>query len=147
MRGNQTVEVGISVPLLDWGKRRGKVKVAESSRRVVESRLRQESTEFGQNLFVLVERFDNQRRQLDLAQRTNDIAQRRYQTNVETFMIGKISTLDLNDSQTSKDESKRRYISELLKFWTYWYELRSLTLYDFEHRCNINADIDKILQQ
>ncbi len=147
LRGNQMVEVGVSVPLLDWGKRRGKVRVAESNRRVVESRLRQESMEFGQDLFVLVERIGNQQQQLQLASRTDEIARRRYDTNVATFMIGKISTLDLNDSQARKDESMRRYIAELYKFWNYWYQLRSLTLYDFEHRCNINADIDKILRQ
>ena len=59
-------------------------------------------------------------------------------------MIGKISTLDLNDSQTKKDESKRQYINELYKFWNYWYRIRSLTLYDYEHLGDINADIDRL---
>ncbi|MDD6280101.1 MAG: TolC family protein [Bacteroidales bacterium] len=144
LRGNQLIEVGLSIPLVDWGKRRGKVKVAESNRRVTESRLRQESLDFNQELFVLVERFGNQQEQLRIAERANEIAGQRYTTNFETFMIGKISTLDLNDSQTKKDESKRRYINELYKYWNYWYRLRSLTLYDYEHHDNINADIDKI---
>lgn len=144
LRGNQMIEVGVSIPLVDWGKRRGKVKVAESNRRVVQSRLRQETLDFNQQLFVLVERFGNQQQQLDIALRANEIADQRYNTNFETFMIGKISTLDLNDSQTTKDESKRRYINELYKFWNYWYRIRSLTLYDYEHLDNINADIDKL---
>ncbi len=144
LRGNQMIEVGVSIPLVDWGKRRGKVKVAESNRRVVQSRLRQETLDFNQQLFVLVERFGNQQQQLDIALRANEIARQRYDTNFETFMIGKISTLDLNDSQTTKDESKRRYINELYKFWNYWYRIRSLTLYDYEHLDNINADIDKL---
>lgn len=145
LRGNQMVEVGVSIPLLDWGKRRGRVKVAESNRRVTESRLRQEAMEFDQDLFVLVERFGNQQEQLQLARRTDEIATRRYDSNVETFMIGKISTLDLNDSRSRKDESRRHYVTQLYKFWLYWYQLRSLTLYDFEHHCNINTDVDKIL--
>lgn len=144
LRGNQMIEVGVSIPLVDWGKRRGKVKVAESNRRVVQSRLRQETLDFNQQLFVLVERFGNQQQQLDIALRANEIADQRYNTNFETFMIGKISTLDLNDSQTTKDESKRRYINELYKFWNYWYRIRSLTLYDYEHLDNINDDIDKL---
>lgn len=144
LRGNQLIEVGLSIPLVDWGKRRGKVKVAESNRRVMESRLRQESLDFNQQLFVLVERFGNQQQQLSIAVRANEIAGQRYTTNFETFMIGKISTLDLNDSQTKKDESKRQYINELYKFWNYWYRIRSLTLYDYEHLDNINADIDKL---
>lgn len=146
LRGNQLVEVGFSIPLVDWGKRRGKVKVAESNRRVTESRLRQETMNFNQELFVLVERFCNQQQQLSIATRSNEIAQRRYETNVETFLIGKISTLDLNDSQTKKDESMRQYINELYKFWSYWYQIRSITLYDYEHHTDINADIDKLVR-
>lgn len=144
LRGNQLVEVGFSIPLVDWGKRRGRVKVAESNRRVTESRLRQESLDFNQQLYVLVERFGNQQQQLSIAARADEIAVQRYNTNFETFLIGKISTLDLNDSQTKKDESKRRYINELYQFWNYWYQLRSLTLYDYEHHGDINADIDKL---
>lgn len=144
LRGNQLVEVGFSIPLVDWGKRRGKVKVAESNRRVTESRLRQESLDFSQELFVLVERFGNQQQQLSIAARADEIARLRYATNFETYMIGKISTLDLNDSQSKKDESKRRYISELYKFWNYWYQIRSITLYDYEHHGDINADIEKL---
>ena len=144
LRGNQLVEVGFSIPLVDWGKRRGRVKVAESNSRVTESRLRQESLDFNQQLYVLVERFGNQQQQLSIAARADEIAVQRYNTNFETFLIGKISTLDLNDSQSTKDESKRRYINELYQFWNYWYQLRSLTLYDYEHHGDINADIDKL---
>lgn len=144
LRSNQLVEVGFSIPLVDWGKRRGKVKTAESNRRVTESRLRMESMNFNQELFVLVERFCNQQQQLNLATRANEIARRRYDTNFETFMIGRISTLDLNDSQTRKDESMRQYVNELYKFWNYWYQIRSITLYDYEHHSDINADFDKL---
>ncbi len=144
LRSNQLIEIGVEIPLLDWGKRLGKVKVAESNRRVTESRLRQEALDFNQQLFVLVERFGNQQQQLSIASRANEIADQRYRTNFETFLIGKISTLDLNDSQAKKDESKRQYINELYKFWNYWYQIRSLTLYDYEHLGDINADIDKL---
>lgn len=140
------MEVGISVPLLDWGKRRGRVKVAESNRRVTESRLRQERADFNQDLFVLVERFCNQQSQLAIAARSNEIARKRYDTNVQTYMIGKISTLDLNDSQSKKDEAMRQYVNELYKFWNYWYQIRSLTLYDYEHRDNITADIERLVK-
>lgn len=146
LKGNQLAQVGFSIPLLDWGRRRGKVKVAESNRRVTQSRLRQESMNFNQELFVLVERFCNQQSQLAIAERTNTIARKRYDTNVQTFLIGKISTLDLNDSQSKKDESMRQYINELYKFWSYWYQLRSLTLFDYATLQPINADIDKLVK-
>ncbi len=143
---NQLVEVGFSIPLVDWGKRKGKVKVAESNRRVTESRLRQESMNFNQELYVLVERFCNQRQQLDLAARANEIARQRYDTNVQTYLIGMISTLDLNDSQARKDECMRNYINELYLFWSYWYQIRSITLYDYQRGDLIDSDIERFLE-
>ena len=83
LKDNQIVEVGFKIPILDWGKRRGQVKVAESNREVVENRLRQETMDFNQNLFILVERFNNQRAQLNIADMADQIAQKRYNTNVE----------------------------------------------------------------
>jgi outer membrane protein TolC len=147
LKDNQVVEVGFKVPLLDWGKRRGQVKVAQSNREVVQSRLRQEAMDFNQNLFILVEQFNNQRAQLDIANEADEIAQKRYKTNVETFMIGRISTLDLNDAQVSKDEARQKHISELFYYWYYYYQLRSLTLWDFEKNTNIDADFEAIVKK
>lgn len=147
LKDNQVVEVGFKIPILDWGKRRGKVKVSESNRDVVRSRLRKEQMEFDQNIFILVERFNNQRRQLEISLRADTIARQRYDTNVETFMIGKISTLDLNDSQVSKDESRQAYINQLYLYWNYYYQLRSVALWDFSSNKGIDADIEAIVRR
>lgn len=145
LKDNQVVQIGFDIPILDWGKRRGKVKVAESNRKVTESKLRQESADFSQNIFILVERYRNQQRQLEISKRSDEIAAKRYATNVETFMIGKISTLDLNDSRVSKDEARREYINELYLFWNYYYQIRSLTLWDYSRSTDIDADIERDL--
>lgn len=146
LRDNQVVEVGVRVPLIDWGKRRGRVRVAQSNREVVQSRLRKETQDFNRDLFVLVERFANQGEQVRIALRADTIASQRYRTNVETYLIGKISTLDLNDSQASKDDSRRQYISNLYRYWSYYYQLRSLTLWDYERREPLMADFEKIIK-
>lgn len=146
LRDNQVVEIGVSVPLLDWGKRRGAVKSAESRRELVASTLRKEAMDFNSNLFVLVERFNNQSEQLRLADRAAEIATRRYETNVETFLIGRISTLDLNDSQTAKDNARTKQLQELYSYWYYFYQLRSITLYDFSTRHPIDEDIEAALR-
>ena len=41
----------------------------------------------------------------------------------------------------------RNYINELYRFWTYWYQIRSLTLYDYSGHMPINADISRLLEQ
>ena len=143
---NQIVKVGVKIPILDWGKRRGKVKVAKSNREVVLSKIRQEQMDFNQDIFLLVANFNNQAQQLDIAEEADLIAEKRYKTSVETFMIGKISTLDLNDAQKSKDEARQKHISELYYYWYYFYQLRSLTLWDFERNMELEADFEDIIK-
>lgn len=143
---NQVVKIGFEIPLLDWGKRRGRVKVAESKRDMVIAQLHREELDFNQNLFILVERYTNQQEQVMIGKRADEIAAKRYAVNMESFIIGKISTLDLNDSRVNKDETRRAYVNELYKFWDYYYRIRSLTLWDFKDNCPIDADFNKLLR-
>ena len=143
---NQVVQVGVKIPILDWGKRRGQVRVAKSNREVVLSQIRQEQMDFNQNIFLLVANFNNQAQQLGIAEEADLIAERRYKTSVETFMIGKISTLDLNDAQNSKDAARQTHIKELYYYWYYFYQLRSLTLWDFERNTELEADFEAVVK-
>lgn len=143
---NQVVQVGVKIPLLDWGKRRGKVRVAKSNREVVFSKIRQEQMDFNQDIFLLVANFNNQSQQLSIAREADVIAEKRYHTSVETFMIGKISTLDLNDAQKSKDAARQKHISELYLYWYYFYQLRSLTLWDFLQNTELEADFEAVVK-
>ena len=145
LRDNQIVEVGVSIPLVDWGKRKGKVETARSQRMLTESTLRKERADFCQNLFVLVERFNNQQSQLGMARRADEIATRRYDSSVETFMIGRLSALDLNNSQENKDAARLKYLNELYMYWYFYYQLRSLTLWDFKEGMPIEADFENVI--
>lgn len=144
---NEVVRIGVSLPLVDWGKRRGRVKVAQEQSRLVTEKLRKERMDFDQDLYVLVERANNQPQRLELARRAVEIAVNRYDAGVETFLIGKISTLDLSDAQTTKDSALRDYLSELYSAWSYTYRLRSLTLWDFATDMPVEADIARVLKQ
>lgn len=146
LKDNQLAQVGFEIPIVDWGKRKGKVKVAESNRRVVESTLQREHQEFEQNLFILVERFGNQRRQVEISRRVDEIAAQRYGANVETYLIGRISTLDLNDSRVNKDEARRDFVNQLYLYWLYYYRIRSITLWDYAADAPVTADFTAILR-
>jgi outer membrane protein TolC len=130
-RSNQIVNVGIKIPILDWGKGKGKVKIAEANREVENSKIEKEQMDFNQNVYLRVQNFNSQSKQLELAQETDIIAQQRYNTSIEAFVLGKIDVLNLNDSQLSKDEARRNYIEQMYLLWSYYYQIRSLTLYDF----------------
>ena len=61
-------------------------------------------------------------------------------------MIGKISTLDLNDSQVKKDQSRKEYVQELYYYWYYFYQLRSITLYDYLRHAPLSIDFEKAIK-
>ncbi|MBR2291725.1 MAG: TolC family protein [Prevotella sp.] len=143
---NEVVQVDITVPLLDWGKRKGQRKMAESNREIVQGQLRQQSQNFRQNIFILTEQFNNQAEQLRIACEADTIARRRYHTNVETFKIGSISTLELSDAQKAKDQARQNRIQQLYNYWYYYYQLRSIALWDFERNCDISEDIEKMIK-
>ena len=98
-------------------------------------------------MFLLVEHFNNQAQQLRIAEEADKIARQRYKTSIETFLIGKINTLDLNDAQNSKDEARKKRISELYYYWYYFYQIRSLTLWDFHTGKELEADFDDIVRR
>lgn len=141
-RNNQIVNVGIKIPILDWGKGKGKVKIAEAERDVENSRIEKEQMDFNQNVFLRVQNFNSQSKQLELAKETDKIAQQRYNTSIEAFVLGKIDVLNLNDSQSSKDEARRNYIEQMYQLWSYYYQIRSLTLYDFISDREISVDYE-----
>ena len=120
--------------------------MARSRRDLTEDRLRKEQADFRQDLFVLVERFNNQRGQLALALRADEIAGRRYESSVETFLVGKISALDLNDSQENKDAARAKYLDEMFWYWYYFYQLRSVTLWDFTGSRPIYEDLEPVIR-
>ena len=143
---NEVVSVGITVPLLDWGKRKGQRRMAESNREIVQGQLRQQSQDFRQDIFILTEQFNNQAEQLLIACEADTIARRRYHTNVETFKIGSISTLELSDAQKAKDQARQNRIQQLFNYWYYYYQLRSIALWDFERGCDISEDFENIIK-
>ena len=146
LKSNQVIQIGFEIPIIDWGRRKGLVKMAESNRKLIESQVRQETMNFRQNLFILIERYGNQLQQVKISKRADEIARNRYDTNEQTFLIGKISTLDLNDSRVKKDEARRNYVNELYLFWYYYYQIRSLTLWDYENGSPIDSDIETIVK-
>lgn len=144
-RNNRIVDVGIKIPILDWGKGKGKVKIAEANREVEMARIEKDQMDFNQNVFLRVQNFNSQSKQLDLAKETDQIAQQRYNTSVEAFVLGKIDVLNLNDSQSSKDQARRNYIEQMYLLWSYYYQIRSLTLYDFISNQDLGVDYDRII--
>lgn len=142
----QLVQLGIRIPILDWGVGKGKVKVAKSNRDKVYTQIEQDRTDFELNVGKLVKQFNLQADKVAIAWKTDQTAQRRNEVARKLYLLGKSDILDLNAAIAEKDRSRRAYISALYNYWSLYYGLRSLTGYDFEKTKPIIEDYSLLLQ-
>ena len=141
----QNIRVGISVPILDWGLGRGKYQMAKSSLELAQVTADQAIIDFEQNLVLDVEQFNLQKEQVKVAAKSDTVAMRMYEVTKQRFLIGKIAILELNNADTKKDQNRRAYIQQLQNYWNYFYNIRSLALYDFLNRKPLETEFEKLL--
>jgi len=145
LASQQRVEVGIQVPILDWGMGKGQYKMAQSAEEVIKMDVSQSMIDFDENIFLQVMQFNLQDDQVAIASKADTIADLRYEVTKQRFLIGKIDVLDLNVALEEKDRSRRDYVQSLRNYWDYYYDLRGLTLFDWQKGVKLSEDFDELL--
>lgn len=131
-QNQQRLRIGFQIPILDWGRQKALIQTAVANNKLVQSTVTQEELNFEQEIILKVKQFNIFRSRLILARRADEIAQRRYEVAQKRYLIAKINITDLNIALQDKDRAKRDYLEALRSFWKNYYEIRKLTLYDFE---------------
>ena len=70
--------------------------------------------------------------QLSLTARADSIANEKSQIARERYILGHSNITDLSIAFQEKDQAKRDYIFALRDYWGAYYQLRYLSLFDFE---------------
>ncbi|MCC5944578.1 MAG: TolC family protein [Bernardetiaceae bacterium] len=133
----QSVRIGFTMPILDWGRQKAQIQTALANEDLVKSIVGQEESDFEREVYVKIQNFRILKKQLISSQKADEIAQRRYEIARQRYKIAKISITDLNIALQEKDQAKRSYLNSLRTFWRAYYEIRQLTLYDFEQNQTI----------
>ena len=141
----QKVNFGFTLPIVDWGLGRGKYKMAQSSQELTQVQVDQALIDFEQNLVLDVDQFNLQKSMVATAALSDTVAQKMYDVTKARFLIGKIEVLTLNNADTKKDQNRRAYVQAIQNYWNYFYNIRSLTLYDFINKKPLETDYDKLL--
>lgn len=137
LKNYQVASLGVRIPILDWGQGKGRVQLAKSQAEVEKNQVRQDNLDFEQSVTLAVQRYQDQAGLTSVYRMADTVAQRRYRTAFETFVMGQINVLDINSAQTEENTAKRNYINQLYYSWLYLYNLRQITLYDFGTQSNI----------
>ena len=100
--------------------------------------------DFELNVARMVRQFNLQSQYVEIAAKTTQTADRRYEVAKRLYILGKSTILDLNAATTEKDAAQRSYISALQSYWSLYYGLRSMTGYDFEKNQKIEENYPEI---
>ncbi len=141
----QRFRVGVNIPILDWGRRKGQLAMAQSNREVVRLSINQERIDFEQDIIMNVMEFNLQGNQVTNSAKADTIAQMKYDVSQQRFLIGKQDITRLNIARTDREQARRAYIGSLRSYWNYFYTLRRLTLFDFAQNITLSEDFDKIV--
>jgi len=142
----QEMRVGFQVPILDWGLAKGRYKMAQSNQEVTRTNVLQDEIDFDQMVMLQVMQFNLQDDQLRIAAKSDTVAQMMYNVTKQRFYIGKIDVTDLNIALRERDNATRTYLSAMHNYWNYFFEIRRLTLYDFQKDIPLNEDFEMLIE-
>ena len=126
------VSIGVTIPLVDWGVRKGKVNVARNTLNVTKISVQQKEVSLEQDIVMTVNDFNVQQDMIHSAEEALKLANMAYNTTKERFIIGKADINSLTLSLNRQNEAQKNYISFLQNYWLSYYKIRKLTLFDFE---------------
>jgi outer membrane protein TolC len=143
---SQRLNIGVTIPILDWGMRKGQVKMATSTLELTKVNVEQQKIDFEQQVFLDIMQFNMQDGQLVLAAKTDTISRTRYDITKQKFMLGSLDVLKLNDALAQKDKAITNYMSALRTYWNYFYNVRKTTLWDFDKNLPLEQSYDDLIR-
>lgn len=140
-RNQQFVSLNFQIPIFNWGKQRAEVNFAQNTQRQVADDIAYEQAQFDLQVQNIIAEFRQLRSQVVLAELSKDIGDRRYEVARNRYRIGQIDITNLFIAQNERDAAQRGYIQALRNYWISVYNLRRLTLYDFEKGVLIDHEL------
>ena len=136
------VSVSVSIPLVDWGVRKGKYNMAKNNLNVVRISSRQSEISIEEEVIMTVNDFNIQQSLVQSASEALDLAILAYEETRQRFIIGKADISSLTLSLNRQQEAQRNYISALQDYWLNYYKIRKLTLFDFASGFSLSDKFD-----
>ncbi|PRD46106.1 TolC family protein [Sphingobacterium haloxyli] len=125
------VSIGLTIPILDWGVRKGKVNMARNNLNIAKISTQQREQSLEQDIMVTVSDFGVQQDMINSAEEALELGLAAFQATKQRFIIGKSDINSLTLSLNRQKDAQKNYIAALKNYWTCYFRIRKLTLYDF----------------
>ncbi|MDR0422790.1 MAG: TolC family protein [Proteiniphilum sp.] len=138
------VSVGLTIPIVDWGVRKGRANMARNNLNVTKISVRQKMLNLEQDVIMTVNDFNVRQNLTSSAEEALELATMAYSVTRERFIIGKTDLNSLILSQERQNRAHQNYILSLRDYWLSYYRLRKLTLYDFPEQEVLTRQFDRM---
>jgi len=128
------INISVSAPIVDWGVRKRRIGAAKNNKIVTMRTIEQKKYDLEQEIISTVNEFNRQQNLSKKSLEALTIATTTYNINKQRFLIGKTDVNTLTLSLNRKENAVRNYLSALSNYWSLFYKIRKLTLFDFEKR-------------
>lgn len=147
LKDQQSINFTLSVPIVDWGDTKRGIMQAKLNEDLVKESARKDRDAIELDVLNMVNEFNIKHKQVLAAAQADSISQIAYEAVKQQYMLGKASVLDINTSYTDMQSAQNSYLNSLNNFWTQFYSIRKLCLYDFEKGVDLNANFEKMMEE
>ena len=129
--GRQALSVSVNLPMMQWGAGHADVQAAMADDRRVTTNNRMRTDALVEEARFSALQLQQAQRNVILAAKADTVSAKQFEVARNRYIVSKISNTDLYNAQSDKDNSVIAYVQALRNYWTAFYHLRRVTLYDF----------------
>ena len=126
--------VTLSVPLMDWGKRKNAWLAARSNVAAAERAEQETARDTELDVALTVADFNERQAIVETSRRALTIAEDAYAQTLQRFIKAQADAYSLSVAQSHWQTARQNQIASLQNYWLTYYHLRRLTLYDYQRR-------------
>jgi outer membrane protein TolC len=131
---SQSLTVGVNLPILQWGAGKADVAAAKAEQERSRASSKQRRDALLEDARFSALQLSQARRNILLSAKADTVAAKQFDVARNRYITGRISNTDLYNAQDQKDAAVLAYVQSLRSYWTAYYRLRRVTLYDFAEK-------------
>ena len=139
------VLLNVSIPLIDWGVRKGRYNMALNNLSVIEITAQQGEVKLEEDVIMTVNDFNIQKDLIASTEEALVLAEDNYAKTQQRFLIGSADMNTLTLSRQRQQQARLNYIHALERYWASYFRIRRLTLFDFEYNQPLINTIELII--
>lgn len=138
LQDQQSFSISLRYLLFDFGKNKQQVKLKKVEKELLENEYLIAIEDLKEDLYNSVNEYHTSIKRLSLLKKKLEISNERYDFSRKRFSLGKVTITDLNVAQREYQQTDNEYLTTLKDIWITYYNIRKLTMYDFQNNKKIS---------